>query len=634
MATLPADRTKLALAQGNQVASTVASASKNINAMTEAYDTIDALYNFTTGLISAGTLSRLGIINVKDYNASGSANTYTGTIASGSQTLTLTTSSHDFVAGQGISIPGAGAAAATLVTTVSAVSGATVTVATAASTTATAVTVSHDDTVAIQAAITAAGVNGGEVTFPCLTYKVTSTIVISELSNIHLVGNGSTITLPFYEDFIDIFRVRLSDNISIQGFTLIGTKGVGSTWEQSYGIEVNRSQNIHLSDLEISDFQGDGIIIGSSVAWGFTDTTENVTITNVNVSNCYRNQISLVYGENVTINNCDLTSTEDGYVSSLDIETHHEDDIIQNVRILNSIIPWMLIDAWQKTTTTKPINGVFIDNTTIQRLEGHNSAAVKISNSDVSDLYFEGVIYNAVQQKCHDLSITGSSIGKIHLIHARYVRIKGNFISKKSVFVLEAYRGWAAVTECGIYSSVLGYSLIADNIFVDCIGRSVRLGSIVTTFPEGFCVISNNAIGQIDETVANGLNFEGVCSSVVVGVNHVVGITTACNVASLSSSNYPRLAENYSDDLLFNEANPAGPTRPASHIKRAAFFLDTVRLRPSWWSGTTWLEPGMYVSVPASATAAGYAGNWSADSSYLYICHATNTWKRVAIATW
>jgi hypothetical protein len=41
-----------------------------------------------------------------------------------------------------------------------------------------------------------------------------------------------------------------------------------------------------------------------------------------------------------------------------------------------------------------------------------------------------------------------------------------------------------------------------------------------------------------------------------------------------------------------------------------------------------------YTTVPASATAAGTPGQYAADASYFYTCHATNTWKRVAIATW
>ena len=39
-------------------------------------------------------------------------------------------------------------------------------------------------------------------------------------------------------------------------------------------------------------------------------------------------------------------------------------------------------------------------------------------------------------------------------------------------------------------------------------------------------------------------------------------------------------------------------------------------------------------STPASATAAGAVGEIRWDASYMYICTATNTWKRSAIATW
>lgn len=39
-------------------------------------------------------------------------------------------------------------------------------------------------------------------------------------------------------------------------------------------------------------------------------------------------------------------------------------------------------------------------------------------------------------------------------------------------------------------------------------------------------------------------------------------------------------------------------------------------------------------STPASASASGTAGTVTWDSSYIYVCTATNTWKRAAIATW
>jgi len=38
--------------------------------------------------------------------------------------------------------------------------------------------------------------------------------------------------------------------------------------------------------------------------------------------------------------------------------------------------------------------------------------------------------------------------------------------------------------------------------------------------------------------------------------------------------------------------------------------------------------------TPASASAPGTAGDMCWDSSYFYVCVATNTWKRVALASW
>ncbi len=39
-------------------------------------------------------------------------------------------------------------------------------------------------------------------------------------------------------------------------------------------------------------------------------------------------------------------------------------------------------------------------------------------------------------------------------------------------------------------------------------------------------------------------------------------------------------------------------------------------------------------SAPASATSSGTAGDIRYDANYLYVCVATNTWKRSALTTW
>lgn len=49
---------------------------------------------------------------------------------------------------------------------------------------------------------------------------------------------------------------------------------------------------------------------------------------------------------------------------------------------------------------------------------------------------------------------------------------------------------------------------------------------------------------------------------------------------------------------------------------------------------TTTVSPIIPTSTPASAAATGTAGTIAWDSDYIYVCTATNTWKRAAIATW
>ena len=40
------------------------------------------------------------------------------------------------------------------------------------------------------------------------------------------------------------------------------------------------------------------------------------------------------------------------------------------------------------------------------------------------------------------------------------------------------------------------------------------------------------------------------------------------------------------------------------------------------------------VDVPSDASSTGTAGQIAIDSNYIYVCVATNTWKRAAISTW
>lgn len=152
--TLPIDQTALNAAAANQVPSMRLASALNIAAIRTATQGIDELYNYTNGLISAGTLSRLGIANATDYGAGSSRTATTGSITTGTKLLTVA-STTSYAAGQGISIAGAGAAGAALLTSITSISGLVITLAANASTTVTGASLTHEDTAAIQAAMNA-----------------------------------------------------------------------------------------------------------------------------------------------------------------------------------------------------------------------------------------------------------------------------------------------------------------------------------------------------------------------------------------------------------------------------------------------------------------------------------------------
>jgi hypothetical protein len=45
-------------------------------------------------------------------------------------------------------------------------------------------------------------------------------------------------------------------------------------------------------------------------------------------------------------------------------------------------------------------------------------------------------------------------------------------------------------------------------------------------------------------------------------------------------------------------------------------------------------QVGPWVTVPATATSTGVAGQVAYASGFLYVCVATNTWRRTALSTW
>lgn len=86
--------------------------------------------------------------------------------------------------------------------------------------------------------------------------------------------------------------------------------------------------------------------------------------------------------------------------------------------------------------------------------------------------------------------------------------------------------------------------------------------------------------------------------------------------------------------LKANIASPTFTGTPAAPTATAG--TNTTQLATTAFVQAELVSKGIptWVAAPAAANSTGVAGQMAADTGYIYRCTATDTWKRVAIATW
>ncbi len=70
---------------------------------------------------------------------------------------------------------------------------------------------------------------------------------------------------------------------------------------------------------------------------------------------------------------------------------------------------------------------------------------------------------------------------------------------------------------------------------------------------------------------------------------------------------------------ISSSINPYGEPSSSSYFQYFATSGDTITIRTP--------------RTPSSSSASGLVGEWCWDSTYLYVCVANNSWKRIALAT-
>jgi hypothetical protein len=200
-----------------------------------------------------------------------------------------------------------------------------------------------DDYGALVAAANYASANAGTtLVFPAGTYKadryiggttnVGTHIRYHDVSDIHLVGCGATVAVkgdiartssavrsivPFYFESVS--------NFSMRGFTLQGnvqqmTRSAGVTEAFSHGIATSNCQDYSISDVTVSGFSADGILVGAGAPFQVVNgqnqyrADRNVFLHNVVATGNARQGLTISQARNVFVS--DSTFSDQGRVGA------------------------------------------------------------------------------------------------------------------------------------------------------------------------------------------------------------------------------------------------------------------------------------------------------------------------------
>lgn len=149
---------------------------------------------------------------------------------------------------------------------------------------------------------------------------------------------------PNKSNFYTIIRIYDVKNVVINNPRIIGDrdfhKGKGGEW--GYGIHIENSENVTVNNASVSNCWGDGIYIGNKMySSNQRFSTNSININSPVVENCRRNGISICMGQNITVKNAVIKNIN-GTLPQAGIDIEPEWDrgvlpiVFDNIKIINT----------------------------------------------------------------------------------------------------------------------------------------------------------------------------------------------------------------------------------------------------------------------------------------------------------
>lgn len=198
----------------------------------------------------------------------------------------------------------------------------------------------HDDTSAFQAAVDALP-GGGTVTVPPGNYIIDAMRAVNLRSNmlLQLAPDATLTAIPNNSPRSHVIKVWSANNVRITGGRIVGERGnhTGSGGEWGYGINIQASNHVHVSDMHISECWGDGIWIGGIGHFNAVPSRD-VVIDRVISTHNRRQGLSIGPVDGVVIMNSTFSGSDGTKpMSGIDIEPQAQ-GLARNITIDHCII--------------------------------------------------------------------------------------------------------------------------------------------------------------------------------------------------------------------------------------------------------------------------------------------------------
>lgn len=216
-------------------------------------------------------------------------------------------------------------------------------------------------------------------------------------SKMHWLGYGATIKAKDGATASGnalMLRLLNCSNVVIEGLTFDGNRANRSAFaSSSHCIQINDGDNITLRDVTVKNATYDGIYVrGTTPATESTYPTK-ILLDNVMVDNAYRNGLSLIGANGVTIRGGRFTNTNGtAPQAGIDIEPNPSDAYL----VKNVLIDGTHFEGNTGTGITITGNvGVLSDNIKLMNITGKANAECFILAAYVSNLIIDGASVNA-----------------------------------------------------------------------------------------------------------------------------------------------------------------------------------------------------------------------------------------------